>query len=159
MRQIRNRMQIHIRKAVAADVPDLLRLINELALFEKAPHEVTNTEARMLADGFGENPAFTAAVAIVDDLIVGMYLWYVRYSTWKGKGLYLEDIIVTESMRGKGVGDELFKACMRDAKETGAHFMTWQVLDWNEPAIRFYKKYNSTFDGEWVNVKLLPEQF
>ena len=152
-------MQIKVRKAVAADVPDILALIRELALYEKAPQEVTNTEARMLADGFGENPAYTAAVAEADGRIVGMYVWYVRYSTWKGKGLYLEDIIVTESMRGRGVGDLLFRACLADAKRMQAQFMTWQVLEWNEPAIRFYKKYNSTFDGEWVNVKLLPEGF
>lgn len=152
-------MPIHVRKAVAADVPDLMRLVNELALYEKAPHEVTNTEARMLADGFGPNPIFTAAVALVDDKVVGMYVWYIRYSTWKGKGLYLEDIIVTETLRGQGVGDALFKACVQDAKEMGANFMTWQVLDWNEPAINFYKKYNSVFDGEWVNVKILPENF
>lgn len=152
-------MHIQVRKAVAADVPDLMRLVNELALFEKAPHEVTNNEARMLADGFGPNPIFTAAVAVVDGKVVGMYVWYVRYSTWKGKGLYLEDIIVTEAMRGQGVGDALFRACLQDAKAIHANFMTWQVLDWNEPAINFYKKYNSSFDGEWVNVKLLPEQF
>lgn len=150
---------IQVRKAVAADVPDLMRLVNELALYEKAPHEVTNNEARMLVDGFGDNPIFTAAVALVDDKVVGMYVWYVRYSTWKGKGLYLEDIIVTETMRGQGIGDALFKACIQDAKAIGAHFMTWQVLDWNEPAIRFYKKYNSSFDGGWVNVKLLAESF
>lgn len=152
-------MSIHVRKAIAQDVPEILKLINELALFEKAPHEVTNTEERMLADGFGENPIFTAAVAEFEGKIVGMYVWYIRYSTWKGKGLYLEDIIVTESMRGKKVGDALFKACVQDAKEIGASFMTWQVLDWNESAINFYKKYNSTFDGEWVNVKLMPEAF
>jgi len=152
-------MQINIRKAVAADVPALLRLVNELALYEKAPHEVTNTEARMLADGFGPNPIFTAAVAEVEGTVVGMYIWYIRYSTWKGKGLYLEDIVVTESMRGQGVGDLLFKSFLNDAKEQQAHFVTWQVLDWNEPAINFYKKYNATFDGEWLNVKLLSQSF
>lgn len=152
-------MQINVRKAVAEDVPAILALVRELALYEKAPQEVTNTEARMLADGFGENPAYTAAVAEAEGRIVGMYIWYVRYSTWKGKGLYLEDIVVTEAMRGRGVGDLLFRACLADAKAMQAQFMTWQVLEWNEPAIRFYKKYNSTFDGEWVNVKLLPEGF
>jgi len=152
-------MKIHVRKATAQDIPAIFKLINELALFEKAPHEVTNSEEKMLKDGFGENPIFTSAVAEIEGEIVGMYVWYIRYSTWKGKGLYLEDIIVTESMRGKKVGDALFKACIKDAKETGANFMTWQVLDWNEPAINFYKKYNSSFDGEWINVKLLPEGF
>jgi len=152
-------MKIDVRKATAQDIPAIFKLINELALFEKAPQEVTNSEEQMLKDGFGENPIFTSAVAEVDGKIVGMYVWYIRYSTWKGKGLYLEDIIVTESMRGKKVGDALFKACLKDAKEIGANFMTWQVLDWNEPAINFYKKYNSSFDGEWINVKLLPEGF
>lgn len=152
-------MEITVRKAVPADVPALLKLIKELALYERAPEQVTNTEADMLRDGFGENPLFTAAVAEADGEIVGMYFWYIRYSTWKGKGLYLEDILVTESMRGKGVGKRLFEACMEDARNMQANFMTWQVLDWNEPAIQFYKKYHATFDGEWINVKLMPGQF
>ena len=150
-------MQINIRKATAADVPELFKLVQELAIYERAPHEVSNTEEQMLKDGFGENPIYTAAVAEVDGKIVGMYFWYIRYSTWKGKGLYLEDIVVTESMRGKKVGDALFTACMEDAKSIGANYMTWQVLDWNEPAMNFYKKYNCTFDGEWVNARISKE--
>lgn len=148
-----------IRKAIPSDIPQIMKLIRELALFEKAPHEVTNTEDMMLADGFGQNPAYTAGVAEINGKIVGIYVWYIRYSTWKGKGLYLEDIVVTESMRGKGLGDKLIRACMDDARSIKANFMTWQVLDWNQPAINFYKKYNATFDGEWVNVKLLSGQF
>jgi GNAT superfamily N-acetyltransferase len=152
-------MEITVRKATPQDISAIFTLINELALYEKAPHEVTNSEEKMLQDGFGEHPIFQSSVAEYEGKIVGMYVWYIRYSTWKGKGLYLEDIIVTESMRGQKVGDALFKACLHDAKEMGANFMTWQVLDWNEPAINFYKKYNSSFDGGWINVKLLPESF
>ncbi len=152
-------MNVHVREAKPEDIPAVLTLIKELALYEKAPQEVTNTEEDMLRDGFGPNPAYRCKVAEADGKIVGMYVWYVRYSTWKGKGLYLEDIIVTETMRGKGIGHLLFEACMQDAAGMQANFMTWQVLDWNEPAIRFYEKYNATFDGEWLNVKLKPEQF
>lgn len=151
-------MAVIVRKAVKEDIPHIFKLIQELALFEKAPEEVSNTEARMLEDGFGENPIYTAAVAELDGKIVGMYVWYVRYSTWKGKGLYLEDIIVTEAARGKGVGKLLFEACMADAKAINAHFMKWQVLDWNTPAIEFYKKYNAQIDAGWYNASLSREQ-
>jgi GNAT superfamily N-acetyltransferase len=153
------RMDVLIRKAEPRDVSNLLTLIRELALYEKAPQEVTNTEEAMLRDGFGPDPVFHCKVAEWNGTLVGMYIWYVRYSTWKGKGLYLEDIIVTEPMRGKGIGKQLFDACMQDAAEMQANFMIWQVLDWNEPAIKFYEKYGATFDGEWLNVKLKPEQF
>ncbi len=152
-------MDAHIREARPEDIPHILALIRELALYEKAPQEVTNTEEAILRDGFGPEPAFHCKVAEADGQIVGMYIWYVRYSTWKGKGLYLEDIIVTEPMRGKGIGKKLFEACMQDAADMQANFMIWQVLDWNEPAIKFYQTYGASFDGEWINVKLMPPQF
>jgi GNAT superfamily N-acetyltransferase len=152
-------MDAYIREARPEDITHILALIRELALFEKAPQEVTNTEEAILRDGFGPEPAFHCKVAVADGQIVGMYIWYVRYSTWKGKGLYLEDIIVTEPMRGKGIGKKLFEACMQDAADMQANFMIWQVLDWNEPAIKFYQTYGASFDGEWINVKLMPPQF
>lgn len=152
-------MDAYIREARPEDIPHILALIRELALYEKAPQEVTNTEEAILRDGFGPEPAFRCKVAVADGQIVGMYIWYIRYSTWKGKGLYLEDIIVTEPMRGKGIGKKLFEACMQDAADMQANFMIWQVLDWNEPAIKFYQTYGASFDGEWLNVKLMPPQF
>ncbi len=147
-----------IRPARKEDAVEILRLIKELAEFERAPHEVTNTVEQILKDGFGTNPVFKAGVAESDGKIVGLYLWYIRYSTWKGKGLYLEDIIVNENYRNRGIGAHLFEACVADAKAMDANFMIWQVLDWNVDAIRFYERYGPDFDGEWINVKLSKQQ-
>ena len=149
---------MNIRQGTKQDLPQVLALIQELADYEKAAHEVTNTLAMMEEDGFGENPIFDFIVAEEGDKIVGISLYYFRYSTWKGKCLYLEDLIVTERLRGKGIGKLLFDETVRFAKKTNCKVMTWQVLDWNEPAINFYKKYDSIFDGEWVNCKLLANQ-
>lgn len=140
-----------IRKGVVADVPRVYELVLELAIYEKAPHEVQNTEAQMLVDGFGENPIFEFVVAEANGFVVGMSLYYFRYSTWKGKRLYLEDLIVSENWRGRGLGNLLFEATIEMGKQTNCTGMMWQVLDWNEPAIKFYEKYNTRFDGEWLN--------
>lgn len=147
-------MTISIRRGTAADVPAMMELVRELALYEKAPNEVTNTEERMLAEGFGENPVFGSFVAEVDGKTVGISIYYYRYSTWKGKRMYLEDLIVTESMRGTGLGKMLFDATIEEGKATGCSGMMWQVLDWNEPSIKFYKRYGTRFDGEWLNCHL-----
>jgi GNAT superfamily N-acetyltransferase len=147
-------IQFQIRKGEPRDVPQALELVRELALYERAPLEVTNTEAMMLEDGFGKDPVFGMFVAEENDRLIGIAIHYVRYSTWKGKMLYLEDIVVTESSRGKGIGHALFQACMEYAIEKNYEGMIWQVLDWNEPAIRFYQKYNAILDPEWVNGKL-----
>jgi GNAT superfamily N-acetyltransferase len=143
-----------IRKATAEDVPEIMKLVRELAEYEKAPHEVSNTEERMLQEGFGENPAFGCILAEKDGSIIGMSLYYYRYSTWKGRRLYLEDIVVYPEMRGSGAGKLLFDKTIEIAKEENCSGMMWQVLDWNEPAINFYKKYNARFDGEWLNCHL-----
>ena len=143
-----------IRKAVAEDVPEIMKLVRELAEYEKAPHEVSNTEERMLKEGFGKNPAFGCILAEKDGAIIGMSLYYYRYSTWKGRRLYLEDIVVYPEMRGVGAGKLLFERTIEIAKEENCSGMMWQVLDWNEPAINFYKKYNARFDGEWLNCHL-----
>ena len=132
----------------------MMSLIRELALFEKAPNEVVNTEARMLQEGFGDNPLFKAYVAEQNGVIVGLSIFYYRYSTWKGKCLYLEDLIITESERGKGIGTLLFEKTLAYAKDDGCTKMNWQVLDWNTPAIDFYKKYGSVFEDEWLNTSL-----
>lgn len=144
-----------IRIGNKRDLPRVLELIKELALYEKAPHEVTNTLELMEHDGFGPNPIYGFFVAENEqNQIIGLSLYYWRYSTWKGKRLYLEDIIVTESERGNGIGKLLFDRTMQHALDENCTGMMWQVLDWNEPAINFYKKYGSKLDGEWLNCHL-----
>jgi len=133
----------------------MLDLIRELATYEKAPDAVTVPMEEFVDSGFGESPVWGAFVAEKEDgRIVGLSLYYVRYSTWKGRRLYLEDIIVTEAERGKGIGKLLFERTVAHAKERNYGGMMWQVLDWNEPAIRFYEKYKADFDSEWINVSL-----
>lgn len=145
---------IKIRQGKKEDLPRVLALIKELAEYERAPHEVTNTVERLEEDGFGPHPVYGFFVAEKDENIIGLSLYYWRYSTWKGKRLYLEDIIVTESERGRGAGKLLFDRTMEKALEEHCTGMMWQVLDWNEPAINFYKKYGTKLDGEWVNCNL-----
>jgi GNAT superfamily N-acetyltransferase len=147
-------MSIIIRESVREDVPAMFELIKELALFEKSPEQVTNTIDQMYEDGFGENPIFGTIIAEVDGKVVGMSLYYFRYSTWKGKRLYLEDLIVSETMRGKGLGEKLLEATIEKARETSCTGLMWQVLDWNTAAINFYKKFGARFDEEWVNVHI-----
>lgn len=160
-----------IRKATIEDCPGMMQLIRELAEYEKAPEEVTVDPRHFEESGFGANPVWWAfVVEEVEEIevndavsstpstpsshIVAFALYYIRYSTWKGQVMYLEDILVTESMRGKGIGKVLMERLMEEAKEKGLKRITWQVLDWNSPAINFYKKFNARFDPEWVNVVL-----
>lgn len=146
--------EIIIRKASEGDCFQMLELVKELALFEKAPDEVTVTLDHFKNAGFGPNPVWWSLVAEVDGKIIGIALYYIRYSTWKGTSMYLEDIVVTEAYRGKGIGKQLFDSLILEAKEKGFTRMCWQVLDWNEPAIQFYKKYNAKLDAEWVNCSI-----
>jgi GNAT superfamily N-acetyltransferase len=148
----------HIRKGIEGDLPRTLELVKELAAYERALGEVSNTVQGMKEDGFGKNPIFGFFVAEVDQEIVGVSLYYYRYSTWKGKRLYLEDIIVTERMRGQGIGKLLFEATLHYSLNQNCTGMMWQVLDWNEPAINFYKKYSAKMDGEWVNCTLEADE-
>lgn len=150
--------QIQLRIAKRGDCPRLMELVNELALFERAPDEVTVTLEEFEAAGFGANPVWKAYVAEWEGFIVGFAIYYVRYSTWKGCRLYLEDLIVTESWRGKGVGKLLFDKMIQEAEEIGFNGMTWQVLDWNEPAIKFYNKYEAAIEDGWLNGSLSKEQ-
>jgi GNAT superfamily N-acetyltransferase len=143
-----------IRKGVKADLPRVLELVKELATYERAADSVINNVALMEHDGFGPNPIFGFFVAENEKGIVGLSLFYWRYSTWKGKRLWLEDIIVTESERGKGIGKILFDRTMQHALDEKCSGMMWQVLDWNEPAINFYRKYGSSIGGEWLNCQL-----
>ena len=142
---------MQLRKGTKSDLPRLLELIRELAIYENAEEQVTNTVERMMEEGFGPSPVFGFVVVELDGKIVGAAVYYWRYSTWKGKRLYLEDLIVTEDLRGKGAGKLLFDEMIAFGKAEGASGMMWQVLDWNEPAINFYKKYSTSFDEEWLN--------
>jgi len=145
---------ICIRRAERKDCPRLLELVQELAVYERAPDEVTVTLDHFTETGFGEKPVWWSFVAEVDGVIVGFALYYIRYSTWKGTRMYLEDILVTESWRGKGIGKLLLDRLIIEAKEKRWKAISWQVLEWNEPAINFYKKYNASFDAEWVNCSI-----
>ncbi len=144
----------NIRTGNPEDLPRLFELIKELAIYENGLHEVENTVEMMEDDGFGEHSVFRFLVAEREQRILGASIYYYRYSTWKGKRLYLEDLIVTEESRGKGIGKLLLDATIEKARETGCTGLMWQVLDWNEPAIEFYKKYNTRFDGGWLNCHL-----
>lgn len=148
-------MEIKIRKAVRKDCVRMMELIQELATYEKAPNEVTVSLTHFEESGFGANPVWWAFVAEAEGVVIGLALYYVRYSTWKGQRMYLEDILVTEDMRGQKIGSLLFDALIVEAKEKGFNGINWQVLGWNEPAINFYKKYNANFDPEWVNCSMV----
>lgn len=143
-----------IRQGKKEDLPAALELIKELAIYEKAEEQVVNTLEMMEKDGFGAQPVFGFIVAEAGDEIIGMSMYYYRYSTWKGKRMYLEDLIVREAKRGSGVGKLLFERTIEIGKETECTGMMWQVLDWNEPAINFYKKYNTNMEGDWINCNL-----
>ncbi len=147
---------MNIRKGKKEDIPCVLELIKELAKYEKAEGQVENTVEMMEKDGFGENPIYGFFVAESDKgNIIGISLYYYRYSTWKGKRLYLEDIVVTENERGKGIGKLLFDRTIAHGKEENCTGMMWQVLDWNEPAINFYSKYyQARLDSEWINCSI-----
>ena len=131
-----------------------MELIKELAEYEKAPREVTVSMDHFVESGFGPHPVWWAFVAEVDGRVEGFAMYYIRYSTWKGQRMYLEDLLVTEKMRGKKLGKLLFDRLIEEAKEKGFSGLVWQVLEWNEPAINFYKKYNAKFDPEWINCSL-----
>ena len=184
-------MNISIRPAVKEDCAAMMELIHELAVYEKAPEQVTVSFDHFVESGFGSKPIWWAFVATAKkessnnsspeslrsiepeeqmtgademqmkldedndpETVVGFALYYIRYSTWKGQRLYLEDLLVTENMRGKGIGHLLFDRLIEECKEKKFSGMMWQVLQWNEPAINFYKKYNANLDGEWINGSL-----
>jgi GNAT superfamily N-acetyltransferase len=147
-----------IRSGNKEDLPRVMELVKELAEYERSLHEVSNTIVMMEQDGFGANPVFGFFVAEEDRQIHGISLYYYRYSTWKGKRLYLEDIVVTQSHRGKGIGKLLFEATMKKVLEDNCTGMMWQVLDWNKSAIEFYKRYHTRFDNEWINCHLEAEE-
>lgn len=149
---------VWVRKATKEDMASVHRLIGELALYEKAPHEFTLTLEQLIEDGFGEYPVYECLVAGIQEEVVGMALFYTKYSTWKGKCIYLDDIVVNEAFRRFGIGSALFAELKQIAKQRDAKRLEWQVLDWNEPAIQFYNKQNAVLDSEWINCKFTHEQ-
>lgn len=140
-----------VREARKEDIPAVFSLIKELAEYEKELDQVVNTPEAMIRDGFGDQPVFHCLVAEDVNEILGTSIYYFRYSTWKGKRIYLEDIVVTQKARGNGIGTQLFNATIDAGKKAGCTGMMWQVLDWNKPAIEFYKKYETDFDEGWIN--------
>jgi GNAT superfamily N-acetyltransferase len=146
--------EVLIRKGKKEDLPGVMALIHELAEFEQAPDAVTNTVADMEQDGFGEHPVFQFHVAEHEGRIIGVAIYFVKYSTWRGKGLYLDDLVVTEAYRSKGIGKKLFDEYVSEAHKIGAKQMHWQVLDWNVRAIEFYKKLNARIEPEWWDCKI-----
>lgn len=144
-------MEIIIRKAIKEDCTRILDLVRELAVYEKAPDAVTVTPEEFREGGFGSSPVWGAFVAECNGVIQGFALFYIRFSTWKGKRLYLEDFIVTELARGKGLGKLLFEEVLAEARKRELTGVQWQVLEWNTSAINFYKNYGATFDSEWIN--------
>ena len=143
-----------IRPGKKSDTPQVFELIKELAEYEKALDKVSNTVEKLEEDGFGPNPVYELFVAEIENNIVGIALTYYRFSTWRGKVMYLEDLIVREHMRRKGIGKKLFDMVLDHAKVTSCVGLSLQVLDWNELGINFYKKYNMEFDDEWINCYL-----
>ena len=147
-------MKFKIREAKPTDMPAVLELIQELAEFEKEPEAVIISAEDLKKDGFGENPAFTCFVAEANGKIEGMALCYFRYSTWKGKTVHLEDLVVRESMRGKGLGNALYTRVIEFAKKQGVKRTEWVVLDWNTHAREFYSRSGATVFNDWCTVQM-----
>jgi GNAT superfamily N-acetyltransferase len=150
-------MEFVIRKGKREDCPAVLKLIQELAIYERAEKEAELSVEELEQDGFGPHAIYELLVAEQHEQIIGMALFYEKYSTWKGRSIYLEDLIVTEKARGIGAGKALFNAVAQEAKRRNSGRMEWQVLDWNQPAIDFYEKAGAELDGEWINCKFRRE--
>jgi GNAT superfamily N-acetyltransferase len=145
---------MNIRKGNPEDMESVLGLIQELAIFEKEPEAVVITVDDLLRDGFGEKPLFHVFVAEVEKEIVGIALYYYRYSTWKGKTIHLEDLIVKDKMRGTGLGSALYTEIMKQGKKDNVRRVEWNVLDWNTPAVKFYENSGAKILEEWRVVQM-----
>ena len=150
-------MKILVRLSISTDMPQVLRLIKELAVFEKEPNAVIITIDTLVKEGFGKNPLFTCFVAEVEKEIVGMALVYDRFSTWKGRSIHLEDLIVSEKIRGTGVGKALYSKVIAYAAAQKVKRLEWVVLDWNEGAIKFYEKNGARMLKDWYIVQMDEE--
>lgn len=148
---------IIIRKARKEDVDRIYELIKQLASFEGEENAVKISPEELAKDGFGDQAFYKCIVAEKENEVIAFALYYIRYSTWKGKSVYLEDFLVDEKFRSKGVGKLLFEEIIKISKEMGVRQLNWQVLDWNEGAIRFYEKYKANFSNEWINCYILFE--
>ena len=151
-------MEMTIRKGLKTDLPTTLELIRELADYENALNQVTITLEELEKDGFGESPSYWFLVAEKNTEIIGLSFYWIRYSTWKGKFLFLEDFVIKKEYRNQGIGSKLFEETIKVSKKLNLNGMIWQVLDWNIPAINFYKKYNANISKEWLNGKLTKKQ-
>ena len=145
---------MNIRKGNPEDMKSVLGLIQELAIFEKEPDAVVITVDDLVSDGFGEKPLFQVFVAEVENEIVGIALYYYRYSTWKGKTIHLEDLIVKDKMRGTGLGSALYAEIMKQGKRDNVRRIEWNVLDWNTPAVNFYKNSGARILEDWQVVQM-----
>lgn len=143
--------EVIVRPARQEDCGHLLELVRELAVYERAPRAVIITPAAFEEAGFGPTPVWEAVVAEDGGTLVGFALWFIRFSTWTGCRLYLEDIIVTSSRRGEGIGRHLFEMVLSVARDRGYSGMSWQMLEWNEPARVFYDRFDTRYDVEWLN--------
>ncbi|NNC69724.1 MAG: GNAT family N-acetyltransferase [Flavobacteriaceae bacterium] len=150
-------MEFSIREGQPEDMPSVFKLIHELAIFENEPNAVTISVEDLMEDGFGDHPEFELLVAEINESIVGIALYYKRYSTWKGRTLHLEDLIVNNEYRGKGIGKALYHAVIKTAYERGIKRLEWEVLDWNKNAIDFYMNSGADMLTNWNLCKMTPE--
>ena len=151
-------MKTIIRKGIEKDLPSVLKLIKDLADYENALDQVTITLDDLEQDGFGAHPWYWFLVAEKNDEIIGLSFYWIRYSTWKGKFLFLEDFVIKEEYRRHGIGSKLFEETIKICKQLNLNGMIWQVLDWNNPAINFYKKFDAEISNDWLNGKLTKKQ-
>lgn len=145
--------KVIVRKATFDDLVDIHQLVHELAVYEKAEHEFIASLEDYRAH-FTENAFYSLVATTEEQEVIGMALYYLTYSTWKGKMMYLEDFVVKEAYRRKGVGSMLFEAFLADAQQNGCKLVKWQVLDWNEPALQFYEKQSAVIEKGWWNGKI-----